>query len=106
MFESIFLAVMGIITSAWFAPLLTFIFGSLAGQMPMVQRLWGVVMGVREKLDQVEELIDTIDAVLKANGVIPADAPKLAKDEIKAVLDGSMTVGTLAIAHKARLKKF
>ena len=57
-------------------------------------------MGAKTALSQV---IDAIDAILKANGVIPADAPKLSEKEVRGVLSGSVNVDTLAKAQRARL---
>jgi hypothetical protein len=83
LFESIIAALMGILNSSWFPVLVSFLVGSFSSQLPLVQRLWGYVMGVRQQLDNVEQVIDTVDAVLKANGVIPADAPKMSADAMR-----------------------
>jgi hypothetical protein len=101
MFEAFIAAVMAFVNSTYFYPLLTFVLGWLGlGQPTWAAALWAYVMGAKTALSEV---IDAIDAILKANGVIPADAPKLTVKEVSSVLNGSVDVDTLAKAQRARL---
>lgn len=101
MFETAIAAIVSFINSQYFGMLLTLLIGWLGLQQPSwAAALWSYVLGTKNALVQV---IDAIDAILKANGVIPADAPKLTEKEVRAVLDGSVDVDTLAKAQRARL---
>lgn len=101
MVETLLAALLGFVNSPYFYPALTFLLGWLGlGQPTWAGQFWSYVMGAKTALSQV---IDAIDAILKANGVIPADAPKLTEGEVRAVLNGSVDVDTLAKAQRARL---
>jgi hypothetical protein len=101
MFEALLAAVMSFINSPYFYPALTFLFGWLGlGQPTWIASIWSTITGAKTA---ISEIIDAIDAILKANGVIPADAPKLTEGEVRAVLRGEINVDTLAKAQRAKL---
>jgi hypothetical protein len=105
MFESILVAVLAFIQSPLFATAVAFLIGWAFPQPAVFERLWSLVMSGRSALDRVEEIIDTVDAVLKANGVIPTNAPKLSKDDVSAVMKGKMSTSDLQALQKARMTR-
>jgi ATP/maltotriose-dependent transcriptional regulator MalT len=105
MLEAILAAIMAVLQAPWFAPLLTMVLGWLLPQPAFIQKVWTGVMGVRHSLDKVEEIIDTVDAVLKSNGIISKDTPKLSSQEVQAVVNGQRTVEEVGKAQKARMTR-
>src|SRR5688572_20406718 len=103
MVEMILAGLLSILNSAWFTPLLVWVLGMATGQLPLVQRIWGYVMGARKSMDKVEELIDLIDATLKANNIIPPDAPKMEVAQVKAMLAGKVSAEDLAKGHALKM---
>ncbi len=103
MIESLFGILLNLLGQPWLAPALTFIIGLAFPQPQVFANLWAFVMGARKKADEIEALIDAMDAVLKANGVIPANAPKLSAEQVKAVLEGKVDVAKVAAERKVQM---
>jgi hypothetical protein len=104
MLESFLAALLALYNSPYFVPVLSFILGWLGlGQPEWMVKIRDFLLGIKDQLGGLDVIINAIDAILKANGVVPADAPRLTAKEVKAVLDGSVNVDTLAKAQRAKL---
>jgi hypothetical protein len=90
--------------SAYFPYVIAFILGWLGlGQPKWMVTVRNLLLGIRNQAENLDVIINTIDAIIKANGVVPADAPRLTAKEVQAVLDGNINVDVLAKAQRARL---
>lgn len=84
-------------------PLLALGIGWVLPQPAVVGRLWGFVMGGSKAVDRLQEVVNTVDAVLKARGIIDKDAADAVVADIDAKVSpytdkASETVGGFKLA--------
>ncbi len=81
---------------------LVFVGGWLSLKQPgLIAALWAKVMQVDSVVQQAEAMIKTLDAMLKMNGLIPADTPVPPVADVQAVVTGDVTVPVAMAKMKA-----
>jgi hypothetical protein len=89
--------------------IMTFLVGWLAlPQLTVFKTFWSTILGVSKQVDNFQDLIKMVDAMLKVNGVIPVDSPPIPPDAIKAVVSGTIPVSEvkkMMVKMKATQKK-
>ncbi len=86
--------------------LLVLVAGWLGVKQPtMIANLWGKILGIANTVDKAQELIKTLDTMLKVNNVIPAEAPTPPAAMVADVAAGKMTVTDAKAKLKALAKK-
>ena len=87
--------------SPWLPPVIALIVGWGLPVPSWLAWVWSGVMGVRAELDTLGQLIDTINAILVANGLISVDGPKVSEAELREVLEGRVTMEMMIKSHRA-----
>jgi len=89
--------------SPWLPPVIALIVGWGLPTPSWLAWLWGGVMGFRAELTTIGQLIDTINTILQANGLIPVDGPKVTEKQVRDVLEGKVSLEMMVKVHRATL---
>jgi hypothetical protein len=82
----------GLLSNPYVTHLLAMIVGWVGLKQPAVTAAWTKVLWARQAFAKADEMIQLVDAMLKTNGLIPADAPVPPANTIVSVAQGTTSV--------------
>jgi hypothetical protein len=87
--------------SPWLPPVIALLVGWGLPTPAWLAWVWGGVMSFRGELTTIGQLIDTINTILQANGLIPVDGPKVTEAQVRQVLEGKVSLEMMVKSHRA-----
>lgn len=94
-----------LLANPWVTHLLAIIAGWLGLAQPaLIANLWAKILGVASTVGKAQDIIKLIDAMLKAHGLVPPDAPVATANTIMGVANGSVSVARAQTALQVAKK--